>query len=285
MQAARQVHTVIGHAGSGVGCAATGSRVRADHTARRALLASPVVVLAAFLGASVLPAQAAALTLQGTVSAVVDGDSIRVIAGGFETPVRLIGIDAPETRHPTQPVQCFGPAASARAKRLLPIGRRVRLVTDPTQDVRDRYARLLAYVFTPGRSGPRGSVNFALVATGYAKTYVYGGDPFQHAEPFFRAENRARRAARGLWGPPCRGNTTQPDPSARRPPPDPVPPTPVGPAPVAPRDGCDPNYAGACIPPYPPDLDCGEITARNFRVVGEDVHNFDVDNDRVACEE
>jgi hypothetical protein len=58
-------------------------------------------------------------------------------------PVRLIGIDTPETRHPSEPVQCFGPAASARTARLLPAGQRVRLVTDGTQDVRDRYGRLL----------------------------------------------------------------------------------------------------------------------------------------------
>ena len=83
-----------------------------------------------------------ALTLRGTVSDVVDGDTIKVVARGFETPVRLIGIDTPETRAPGKPVQCFGPAAAVRAKRLLPVGQKVRLVTDPTQDTRDRYARL-----------------------------------------------------------------------------------------------------------------------------------------------
>jgi micrococcal nuclease len=223
-----------------------------------------------------------ALTLSGTVSDVVDGDTVKVVVRGFETPVRLLGIDTPETRDPRKPVQCFGPQASARTARLLPVGRRVRLVTDPTQDERDRYARLLAYVYTPGKSGPRGSVNFALVATGHAKVYVQEGERFTHAVPFFRAQHRARKVRNGLWGPPCRGNTTKPDPTARESAPAP---RRRAPAPVPARAGCDPNYAGECIPPAPPDIDCGEIAARNFRVVGEDVHNLDVDRDGIACEE
>lgn len=228
--------------------------------------------------------QAAALTLRGYVSEVVDGDTIKVISRGFETPVRLIGIDTPETRAPGTPVQCFGPAATRRVTRLLPEGRRVTLVTDPTQDNRDRYGRLLAYVYTPGSRGPAGSVNWSLVRSGHAKVYVYGGERFRHAVPFFRAQNRARRAKAGLWGPPCRGNTTEPDPSTRQPARRPSP-APSPPAPVAPRAGCDPNYAGACIAVYPPDVNCNEIPDRNFRVVGEDVHRLDVDGDRTACEE
>ncbi len=210
---------------------------------------------------------ATATTIEGTVSEVVDGDTIKVVSRGFETPVRLVGIDTPETRHPTKPVECYGPAASAMTARLLPVGRRVRLVSDPTQDVRDRYARLLAYVYTAGRSGAEGSVNFTLVRTGRARVYVYGGVAFRYADAFFRAQNRARRARSGLWGPPCNGDTTKRDPSA--------------PA----RGGCDPNYAGACIPVYPPDVDCRDIPDRNFRVVGTDVHHFDVDHDGIACEE
>ncbi|MGE3796094.1 MAG: thermonuclease family protein [Dehalococcoidia bacterium] len=229
---------------------------------------------------------AAGLTLRGTVSDVVDGDTIRVVSRGFETPVRLIGLDTPETRAPGTPVQCFGPAATRRLRGLLPEGRQVILVTDPTQDTRDRYGRLLAYVYRPGKRGPSGSVNWSLVRSGHAKVYVYGGVRFRHAVPYFRAQNRARRAKAGLWGPPCRGNTTKPDPSARRParPPSPSPAAPA-PVPAVPRGGCDANYAGACIAVYPPDVNCNEIPDRNFRVVGQDVHRLDVDGDGIACEE
>lgn len=233
---------------------------------------------------------AGAVTLQGTVSRVVDGDTVKVVVRGFEDTVRLVGIDTPETVAPGAPVQCFGPQASARASRLLPVGGAVVLVTDPTQATRDRYARLLAYVYRPGRRGPEGSVNFSLVASGHAKVLVYGGVRFRHAVPFFRAQSRARRAKKGLWGDPCRGDTTKPDPSvgpasapAPPPPSDPAP-TPAPPEVVTPAGACDPNYAGACIPVSSADLDCGEITPRDFRVVGTDVHNFDVDHDGIACE-
>jgi micrococcal nuclease len=233
-------------------------------TVLRAGLAAAVV-----LAVAAVASPAAATTLRGTVSDVVDGDTIKVVARGFETPVRLIGIDTPETRAPGTPVQCFGPAASRRTKRLLPIGLTVHLVTDPTQAVRDRYGRLLAYVYPPRRKGPTGSVNYALVASGHAKVYVYGGVRFRNAVPFFKAQHRARKAKRGLWGPPCRGDTTKPDPSPQR----------------KSRARCDANYAGACIPPYPPDVDCRDIRDRNFRSIGTDPHNLDVDHDGIACEE
>ena len=47
---------------------------------------------------------------------------------------------------------------------------------------------------------------------------------------------------------------------------------------------CDPSYAGVCIPAPPPDLDCGDISLRRFRVVGADAHRFDVDGDGLGCE-
>lgn len=47
---------------------------------------------------------------------------------------------------------------------------------------------------------------------------------------------------------------------------------------------CDPNYPDVCIPPYPPDLDCGEIPYQDFRVVGDDPHGIDGDNDGIGCE-
>lgn len=57
----------------------------------------------------------------------------------------------------------------------------------------------------------------------------------------------------------------------------------VGPAPPPPS-GCDPSYPTVCIPPPPPDLDCGDIPHRNFTVVGSDPHGFDSDGDGVGCE-
>jgi len=47
---------------------------------------------------------------------------------------------------------------------------------------------------------------------------------------------------------------------------------------------CDASYPDLCIPPGPPDLDCGEIEGRRFRVVPPDSHGFDSDGDGVGCE-
>jgi len=47
---------------------------------------------------------------------------------------------------------------------------------------------------------------------------------------------------------------------------------------------CSPYYLDVCIPAYPPDLDCGEILFANFRVVEQDPHGFDRDNDGIGCE-
>ncbi len=61
--------------------------------------------------------------------------------------------------------------------------------------------------------------------------------------------------------------------------------SPSSPSPPPPtQPSCDPSYPDVCIPPYPPDLDCGEIGYSNFRVVGDDPHGFDRDNDGIGCE-
>ena len=71
-----------------------------------------------------------------TVLHVVDGDTIVVKLQGKTETIRLLGIDTPETVHPTKPVECFGPEASAFTKATLKNGSTVRLVRDNEQ--RDR---------------------------------------------------------------------------------------------------------------------------------------------------
>ena len=72
---------------------------------------------------------------------VIDGDTITVqIAGAIRT-IRLIGVDTPETVHPTKKVQPGGPEASAFAKAALD-RQTVRLEADPAGDDSDRYDRL-----------------------------------------------------------------------------------------------------------------------------------------------
>src|SRR5262245_44273760 len=77
----------------------------------------------------------------------VDGDTFSIDMGsGSIEKVRLIGVDTPETHKPNTPVQCFGPEASAYTASQV-AGKSVRLEADPTNSNRDRYGRLLRYVY------------------------------------------------------------------------------------------------------------------------------------------
>lgn len=49
------------------------------------------------------------------------------------------------------------------------------------------------------------------------------------------------------------------------------------------EEDCDSNYSGGCVPPYPPDVDCGDV-AGPVAVTGEDVHELDGNDDGSACE-
>lgn len=51
-----------------------------------------------------------------------------------------------------------------------------------------------------------------------------------------------------------------------------------------PEQDCDPSYPELCIPPGIADLDCSDVEFRNFRVEGNDPHNFDEDSDGIGCE-
>lgn len=136
--------------------------------------------------------------MRGQVVYVSDGDTIGVRLDGVVRRVRLLGIDAPETKDPDAPVACYGPEASARAHVLMPRGASMTIVTDPTQDRIDTFGRLLAYVFRTGQSRP---INQQLVIDGAARVYVYrrSRPPLRTAD-FRRAEATARAAKRGLWG-------------------------------------------------------------------------------------
>jgi len=112
--------------------------------------------------------------------------------------VRLIGIDTPESVADDRPVECFGPEAKVRLAELLPEGTAVRLERDV--EARDRYGRLLAYVF---RADDELHVNLALVAEGFAESRRFEPNTTRQAE-LDRAEEAAKSAGLGLW-PACGG--------------------------------------------------------------------------------
>ena len=124
---------------------------------------------------------------------VIDGDTIRVRIDGHTDDVRLLGIDTPETVHPTKPVECFGPEASARTHELLTPGTAVLLERDT--EARDHYGRLLAYVV---RAHDGLFVNLALVDEGFAEVLTIAPN-VAHTDALSAAAAEARREGRGLW--------------------------------------------------------------------------------------
>jgi len=129
---------------------------------------------------------------EGPVVKVVDGDTIHVMIGGRREKVRYIGIDTPETKHPTKGQQCYGTAAAAFNERLVG-GERVRLERDVEE--RDRYGRLLAYVYRE-RDGL--FVNAELARRGYAQPLTIPPD-VRHSERFVALARDARLRGHGLW--------------------------------------------------------------------------------------
>ena len=127
------------------------------------------------------------------VSRFVDGDTIVVDMQGKAEKVRFIGVDTPETHKPNTPVQCYGPAAAAHTKAVIG-NNRVRLESDSLSTDRDRYDRLLRYVYLPDNT----LVNENLIQNGYGFYYPYF--PFTKAEQFATAQQAAQASLKGLWG-------------------------------------------------------------------------------------
>src|SRR5690349_23050966 len=134
----------------------------------------------------------------GEVVRTVDGDTIYVrLATGVEK-VRYIGVDTPEVHHPTRGEEPGGREATAVNRRLLG-DRPVRLETDA--QLRDRYGRLLAYVWTRRSDGGEVMVNAELVRLGYAAVMTVPPN-VRHAALFRRLAAEAREQHRGLWAEP-----------------------------------------------------------------------------------
>ena len=200
-------------------------------------------------------AQAGDFTKRASVTRVIDGDTIVVrLDGGRSERVRVIGIDTPEVG------DCWAAQATAETRRLAD-GKHVTLIGDGTQDTRDRYGRLLAYVWLPGGK----DLGFQLMAGGYARKYIYDR-PFERLAAYENAAALAR--GKGVW----RCGTSSP------PPPPPA------------RGNCHPSYKGACLDPNASDYDCAGLGGNGpkftgpVRVIGPDVFHLDSDGDGYACE-
>ena len=147
---------------------------------------------------------------------VVDGDTIEVIMyEGQKEKVRLIGVDTPETKHPTKGVQPYGVEASNFTKEQLE-GKDVWLEFDVQE--RDRYQRLLAYVWTEELH--RGKIrermfNARLLLEGYAQLATFPPN-VRYVENFRTYQTEAREASRGLWALDPYSSVQMPQESAKK---------------------------------------------------------------------
>jgi len=256
-------------------------------------LAKILLVLAAALagvGSASLLAQGAltpqsllaatpSFSLQGTVTRVVDGDTLIAKVGRTKERVRLLGIDAPEVG------ACYSAQATARA-RGLSLNRRVHLIGDRSQARRDRHGRLLAYVQLPnGRD-----LGHDLIAGGFSKVYVYDR-PFARLSAYRASESVARKGRSGLWKACVASSTTTTQTTATSPVTTTAPTTTAitsTTVSTTTTPTCAASYPDHCIPPPPPDLNCRDIPYTNFPVLwnvpNPDPHGFDRDRDGIGCE-
>jgi len=206
----------------------------------------------------------------GTVVKVVDGDTIDLDIFGAVKRIRLIGINTPETVDPRRPVECFGKEASAFAEKTLD-GKTVKLKSDSSQDNRDKYDRLLRYVWFEDEDGELTLFNLLMIQEGYAYEYTYQV-PYQYQEQFEATQQKAEKTQAGLWHPDTCDGQKQAESESRR----------VEPSSSdGPQVDCSGNR-----------YNCGDFkTHREAQAVFDacypkhgDVHRLDRDKDDLACE-
>ncbi|WP_243836895.1 thermonuclease family protein [Paenarthrobacter nitroguajacolicus] len=104
-----------------------------------------------------------------------------------------MGINAPESVKEDAPMECGGPEASTFLHSLLD-GQQVFLAADPAQGVRDKYDRLLAYVWNTDGT----LANRTILEQGHAEATGYG-KAFAYSEDFTAAADQARKSKAGRW--------------------------------------------------------------------------------------
>lgn len=126
------------------------------------------------------------------IVSVTDGDTMKINLNGKTETVRLLLVDTPEVKHPSKPVQPFGPEASAFAKKMLKEGKEVQIEIDVSE--RDKYGRLLAYLWVDGKM-----FNEMLLEKGLARVaYVYPPN-IKYVDQFRAIQKKAQTAGVGIW--------------------------------------------------------------------------------------
>jgi micrococcal nuclease len=134
-----------------------------------------------------------ATTTVHRVLSVIDGDTITIDMDGETQTVRLLGIDTPEVDPQYNPIECYGREATNATKEKL-LDQTITIETDSSQGKRDKFDRILAYVFLADGT----NVNLYLIAEGFAKEYTYD-KPYKYHTEFRTAEKNAQINEKGLW--------------------------------------------------------------------------------------
>jgi micrococcal nuclease len=189
----------------------------------------------------------------GTVTKIVDGDTIEVDGES----IRFALVNAPEIG------SYGGSAAKSFVESVCPVGSSV-LIDEDDGQTQGSYGRTIAIVYCNDLNY---ILNAAVIESGHAEIDTRFCSSSEFGYDYWAL----------IYG--C--EYEEPEyvpPSYEEPKYEPPKATPT------PEPSCDPSYPDVCIAPYPPDLNCGDIPYKNFKVVGSDPHGFDGDNDGIGCE-
>ncbi len=128
------------------------------------------------------------------ILSVIDGDTVQLQIDGQQETIRVLGIDTPETEHSSRGAECYGAEASAYAQELL-ADTSVHIQTDSSQDMRDKYDRVLAYIQMEDGT----DFGEVMITQGYAEEFTFI-KPYQNQKVYRDAEKSARFEKVGQWG-------------------------------------------------------------------------------------
>jgi micrococcal nuclease len=212
-----------------------------------------IIIALTFFTTAPVPVNAQAPEGWHHVARVIDGDTVELDDG---TRVRLFGVSTPELNQ-----RCGPEARDVLAGMLADRQRANNVYLEYGPRTVDDFGRTLAYVWVNDGGEDWSLIDEWMVLLGYGEAWTRDG---QFRDRIIAAEEIAVQQGAGcLW-------------SGRTPPPATT---------AAPSGNCSPAYPTVCIPPPPPDLDCGDIPHRRFPVLPPDPHRFDgSDNDGIGCE-
>lgn len=120
----------------------------------------------------------------------IDGDTARFIIDDKEEKVRFLGIDTPES---TNIQEEYGVDASNYTCDMLNSSNNIYIEYDINSDTRDKYNRVLGYIFIDDKN-----LSELLVLNGYAEVkYIYGD--YKYIDKLCKAEYNAYKERKGIW--------------------------------------------------------------------------------------